>query len=364
MLKVLYDHQTFSLQKYGGISRYFANVHHAIQQQIGIEASISLLYSNNYYIKDIPNFMNKSLGKFLLSDPDKCYKWNKRYSRRIIGNNDFDIFHPTYYHPYFLKKLKKPFVITVHDMIHEKYPEYFTSEDPSSYYKRQCIEKASHIIAISESTKNDIQQYLNIPEEKISVIHHGYQPIASYEKNDLFDLPEQYLLYVGDRRAYKNFYGFIRALVPLLKNDPILKIICAGGGSFQLAEIEFLSALGLSNQVVQKSVSDYQLAMLYKNAIAFVYPSFYEGFGLPILEAFGQNCPIIASNNSCFKEIAGDACQYFNPNDPSDILKSVEAVKSSFLLRSNLVSKGNNQLLTFGMDKCVNKTIELYKNLV
>ena len=156
MIKVLFDHQTFSLQRYGGISRYFANVYHTIQKQNDIQAKISALYTNNYYLKDFNGLLsNNAVGKLIFKERVRGYLWNRAYSKRVIDKNDFDIFHPTYYHTYFLERLKKPFVLTVHDMIHEIMPEYFPNDDNSSSEKRQCIEKASHIIAISENTKRD-----------------------------------------------------------------------------------------------------------------------------------------------------------------------------------------------------------------
>src|ERR1041385_8418154 len=175
MLTVLYDYQHFSEQKYGGISRYFANIMTEIEARDDIKYKLAAVRSKNYYIRDVPLLLNNRTGDFFLKGKVKReIKWNSLYSKYLLKENDFDVFHPTYYHPYFLNYIKKPFVVTVHDMIHEKYPEVFNKHDmPVAAFKKQIVAKASKVIAISQSTKNDLIDILHVPEEKIEVIHHG-----------------------------------------------------------------------------------------------------------------------------------------------------------------------------------------------
>lgn len=363
MPKVLFDHQTFSLQRYGGISRYFANIYHAMQTGVGIEADISILNSNNYYIKDFNGLLNNGLGKWIFSEEKRGYKWNKQYSKYRISKNDFDILHPTYYHPYFLKKVKKPYVITVHDMIHELMPEYFSSGDILPTHKRLCIQNAAHIIAISHATKKDLIEVLSIPDNRISVIHHGYmenniEVVKPHETNH-----GRYILFVGERTAYKNFSKFAFALSSVCSKEKDVKLICAGGGPLQNAEQELLNRLNLKDKVIQITASEQELNLLYKNAVAFVFPSLYEGFGLPILEAFKNNCPIIASDIACFREIAEDACLYFDPSNPLEIAEKLEQIINNSVLQKELILKGSKQLLNFSMEKCITKTIDVYRSL-
>jgi len=364
MINVLFDHQTFSSQRYGGISRYFANIHHYISQQDTVQSDISIIRSENQYIRDYPALLNNQIGNIILKKPTRSYKWNKVYSKYRLLKNDYDILHPTYYNPYFLKYTKKPFVITVHDMIHEIYPEFFESGDISARYKRLCVENASHIIAISESTKNDLINILGVSEDRISVIYHGYDPqLSSPSKITEAPLAFDYLLYVGDRKGYKNWARFVRAIIPLLKMNASMKLVCTGGGSFQSAERELLNRLHVTDQVQQLSVSDKQLSSLYQNALAFIYPSLYEGFGLPILEAFQNQCPVIASDNICFKEIGRDAVAYFNPNDEESILQVVSSVISSSQCTNDLVKKGLSLLPHYAMEQCLEQTLTVYKNI-
>ncbi|MBC7915475.1 MAG: glycosyltransferase, partial [Pyrinomonadaceae bacterium] len=222
-MKVLYDHQIFSMQEYGGISRYFATLNDQLNNFSDTKSSISILHSKNHYLKEPNKFWHGMLGNTFLNKQSRNYKWNKWFSRYTIRQNKFDILHPTYYHPYFLKVLKKPFVITVHDMIHELYPEFFDKNDIFTAYKRIVIPRADHIIAVSNSTKNDLQGLFNIPDEKITVIHHGFiSPIIDTSASTLpIVLNEKYILFVGGRSAYKNFNRFILAIAPLMVNSNI-----------------------------------------------------------------------------------------------------------------------------------------------
>ncbi|WP_443936968.1 glycosyltransferase family 4 protein [Pedobacter sp. MW01-1-1] len=359
-MKVLFDHQIFSLQRFGGISRYFANIFYGLKQSSKEQSSISVLYSQNHYIKDNPGFFGEAIGKLLFKTQKKIYKWNKKFSKYKIRKNNFDVFHPTYYEPYFLKYLKKPFVITVHDMIHERFPHYYSADDVLASHKKICIENADHIIAISHATKNDILEYFDIPENKITVIHHGFQPFAA-RKQDVVIVEEQYLLFVGERGLYKNFNNFIKAVTPSLIKNKNLIVFCAGGGAFSGKEMMFLIESGVQHQVIQKSVNDEILLSLYRNAIAFVFPSLYEGFGLPLLEAFYYDCPVVASNTSCFEEVCGNAALYFDPNSVESMRIQLEKIINDESLADDLRLKGKLRLNFFSIEKSVSSTINVYR---
>jgi glycosyltransferase involved in cell wall biosynthesis len=306
--------------------------------------------------------MGPFLGERLLKKQRKLERWNKKYSKYMIKKNDFDLLHPTYYHPYFLTKLKKPFVLTVHDMIHELFPEYFSPHDHFVPFKRTTITRADHIIAISESTKRDLQHIFNIPEEKISVVYHGYQEGGEVQP-DFIPPFKDYLLYVGDRAGYKNFNRFVQAVKPLLEKYDI-NLVCAGGGGFGQAEQEMLIRAGIQNRAKQISASEGALNALYQKAIVFVYPSLYEGFGLPILEAFKNNCPVAMSNTSCFREVGGEAVSYFDPYHIDDITRAIEVVVNSQDTANLLRQSGIQQLSHFSMDKCMRETLDVYRKLV
>lgn len=363
-MKVFFDHQIFSMQRFGGISRYFANIHNYLNRHGHSDSRILALYTRNHYVRNLQFPLNNFCGELLLKKQRKLERWNKRYSRYIINKNDFDLLHPTYYDPYFLSNLKKPFVLTVHDMIHELFPEYFSPYDQFVPFKRTTITKADHIIAISQSTKKDLQQIFNIPDHKITVVYHGYMQ-NHHEDDPTFTPPYQdYLLYVGDRgTGYKNFARFIRAVQPLM-NRYNINLICTGGGDWGVAERELLIRAGIQDRTMQISATEAQLNMLYQKAVAFVFPSLYEGFGFPILEAFKNNCPVITSNTSCFKEVGGEAAAYFDPYQQEDMTHVIESVISNDDKATLLKNRGRQQLSLFSMHKCMESTLEVYRKLV
>lgn len=360
MIKVLYDHQIFSLQQYGGISRYFANLYHAFKKGDDIDPSVSLLYSRNHYLNDVHKPLPSFIGEMVAAKKSRLYKWNKLYNRSQIKKNNYDLLHPTYYDPYFLKNLRKPYILTVHDMIYEVFPEYFEAADKFVKHKRNLIEKADHLIAISDSTKHDLQQYYGIANQQITVVHHGFYPEASSAKPKEFDVSD-YLLVVGDRSAYKNFQPFVEAIEPLLRSNRSLQLVCTGGGKFKPEEQIFLQRLDINKQVHQIHASNAELNYLYQHAKLFVFPSLYEGFGFPLLEAFSNNCPVAASNTSSFKEVGGDAVAYFDPHDQNDILKAITAIIENEAVATKLKEEGSLQLKKFTMETCVAKTADVYR---
>ena len=360
-MRVLFDYQIFLDQKYGGISRYFANLHYGINAQNDSSSKLGLLFTDNAYIKN-QQLPAGVFNKFIKKE-SRRFKYNKWYSKHLLQQNNFDVFHPTYYNSYFLKSLKKPFVLTVHDMIHELFPQHFEKGFDAFKYKGEVINRADHIIAISECTKNDIQKFYNIDDSKISVIYHGYQMQTSAGVSTSFAINGKYILFVGDRSGYKNFNLFIRAAAPIILKYSI-KLICAGGGPFRPEEIKLIRELNLIDSAQQLTVTDDQLASLYKHAEAFIYPSLYEGFGLPVLEAFYNNCPIIMSNTSALPEVGGDAAVYFNPMDEQSVAIAIEQVVSDNDKQDTLREMGKGRLKLFSFETCLQKTLQVYHSLV
>ncbi|MET1053893.1 MAG: glycosyltransferase family 1 protein, partial [Pedobacter sp.] len=322
MINVLMDHQTFDMQQFGGISRYFANIYHHLREDRNYNIQISLLKTDNYYLKD-DKFISNPLINYALKKHKRQLIYNRKFSIQKLKDNEFDIFHPTYYDPYFLNNLKKPFVLTVHDMIHELYPEFFQPFDIYVRYKRLTITKADHIIAISESTKSDLQHFYNIPDEKISVIYHGLktqnlQPVPIFNA-----INQPFILFIGDRFGYKNFYRFATAFKEISLRFKNIKLVCTGR-PFDIVESEFLLRTGILDKTLLFSATDEELASLYQQALFYVSPSLLEGFGFPVLEAFENGCTTLLSDTGCFREIAGDAAMYFDPLSIEDMVHAMQ----------------------------------------
>ena len=261
-MKIAYDHQVFSFQKTGGISRYFSNLIQYFNTTKKAEVALFLKYSNNLYLKELEAPFKATT--FLRSLDFKGKKMiieraNRIHSVQQIKKGDFDVFHPTYYNTYFQKHVKKPTILTVHDMTHERFPELFSkNNDFTLRFKEKAITKADHLIAISENTKKDIMKFYNVSEKKISVIYHGIE--KSYIGQKVESLPVKYFLFVGDRGGYKNFDVVIKAL-SILKNSSCF-LVCTGR-PFSNREIEKMKKLGVFKQVRHCFVNDFQLNYLY-----------------------------------------------------------------------------------------------------
>lgn len=363
-MKVFIDHQKFTTQKYGGISRYFANIIEGIKQSDSITYQLGVLHAKNHYIKNEPLALKGALSDKILSRSEKAdYLLNQYYCERLLGKSEFDVFHPTYYDPYFFKQLKKPLVVTIHDLTYERLPEYFWAKDPLTYQKRLNIERADAIIAISNTTRNDLLHFFDVDPAKVSVIYHGIDIETPLQFAPIANLPERYVLFVGDRSGYKNFYLFMNAIKPLLLGDPGLQVILTGGGRIEIADEEFLKRLALTDRVRHINATDEQLNSLYRNAQLFVYPSLYEGFGLPILEAYKAGCPILLSDTECFREVADDAAVFFKATDQDDLTSKLSSTLANTELRADLVKRGTKRLADFPLKKSIDATLDVYKSL-
>ena len=231
---------------------------------------------------------------------------------------DCDIFHETYF-----TKRKRVLsqnsirVLTMHDLIHEKFPKNFSKYDPTINEKKSAIERSDHIICVSESTRSDLLEHYNIDESKTSVVYLGSDINSSKEIPDESILDADYILYVGSRVGHKNFKTFMKALSvnDLVKNN--FNIIAFGGGAFNESEKNLLKNIKINAK--QISGSDELLYKLYKHATLFIYPSTYEGFGIPPLEAMKLKCPVACSNTSSIPEVVGDAAVLFDPYEIDSI---------------------------------------------
>jgi len=384
-MKILYDHQIFSTQKWGGISRYFTELLKEYSKNDDIEYDLSLQYTGNHYLlenarlgsfeKDIYtdsflkniNFKGKTtfyrlMGKIGLA---KCpYVINERYSISKISKGNYDIFHPSYYDNYFIKYLeKKPFVLTVYDMMHEIYASnYFKLSKMFVEIKKNLIKRSTHIIAISENTKNDIKTMYGIEDNKITTVYLGNSLQAEHLRIEEPIVKGKYILYVGERSKYKNFENFIMSISSLLQKEKDLSVVCAGSVSFSKREIDFFEKMGLQNQISHKTINkDTILVNLYSNALCFVFPTLYEGFGIPVLEAFACGCPVVVSNTSSLPEVAGDAALYFDPDNTDSIRSALEKIVYNSSIAQELKSKGYIQLKNFSWEKCAKDTKKVYE---
>lgn len=369
-MKVLFDHQTFTGAPYGGIPRYFYELMNAFMNRNDIEFELSLKFSNSEYLRHVPYaapIRYDSLGHNLKVN-QAFSLLNRAYSTWRLYQGQYDIFHPTFYHTYFLNHLgKKPMVLTFHDALSEKYGKRFpVFGEGLTEVKRKLLQRADAVISVSEASKRELLNYFDISPDKIKVIHLGnYLMEAPPSQGQTIQLPERYVLFVGKRDNYKNFERFWEAMTPILQKDRTLRLVCAGGGSFSLDEKNVFQKAGLTQSVVfQPILDDATLAQLYTRAEVFVYPSLMEGFGLPILEAMSCGCPVAATTGTSFDEIAMDAAVYFDAEQADSIQAAIEKVIYDPTLQATLRLRGNTRLPLFDSTQTAAQTWRVYKDLV
>ena len=367
-MKILFDHQIYNDKNYGGISRYFYELSKGLTS-FGIDVENTIRFSENEFIKDSSYFNASEFISFQFKGRGRIKKYlNQKISERIIKNGNFDIFHPTYYDTYFIKSElnKRPLVVTFHDLIHEKFsdrfPKTLTNINNVIADRKMLLSMASKVIAVSHHTKKDIIDYYHVDERKIEVIHlaNSLSPTNLTKDTSLGN----FILFVGVRESYKNFTTFLKAVSSLLVKERTLKVISAGGGRFTDDETKLIKDLNIDGQVIQISINDNILSQLYYNAVLFIFPSLYEGFGIPVLEAFSCGCPSILSNTSSLPEVGGDAALYVNPEDESDILNKVEQLYYNSDLREDYRQRGFFQVKKFSWHETSKKTLEVYQSVI
>lgn len=367
-MKIIYDHQTFILQSYGGISRYFVRLARGLME-LGQEIDVVAPIYRNRYLQDLPKSLVHGIKFGWL--PPKTSRLallaNHHLSKFKLSNLPADILHETYYGARPTPANVKCRVITVFDMIHEKFPSNFSFMGRVSKNKRLAVNRADHIICISESTKNDLCSTFDVREDRVTVIHLGFEKLNP-QFSDLkkpIGAMRPFLLYVGSRRGYKNFERMLKAVSSSFALKNSFEVIAFGGGGFNREEQEMISRLGLSTKSVrQVGGGDGLLGHLYARASALVYPSVYEGFGLPPLEAMAHDCPVVTSNTSSMPEVVGDAGMYFDPMDIEAQAHAIESVVFDDHRRSHLIAAGRQRLALFSWDRCARETQAVYQKVL
>ncbi|MBB5635650.1 glycosyltransferase involved in cell wall biosynthesis [Pedobacter cryoconitis] len=374
MTRILLDPEIFITQEFGGISRYYTEVYDALENNPEIQVICPILYTDNIHFNEsslLENSYQKRKSILVKCSqlfrgylPRKLKKKSKTEAICILEKQEFDVFVPTYYDPYFLPYIKnKPFVLTVHDMIHELYPHYFTNDKITVPNKKLLIEKAARIITVSENTKRDLLRiYPDTPASKIDIVY--LAPSINTEAPIEIEAPENYILFVGNRTIYKNFIFFLKAVLPILKSRKDLFILCAGGNGFNEEENQLINESGVKDQLIQRNFKDSELAGYYKKAICFVFPSEYEGFGIPILEAMACGCPVVLTKNSSFPEVAGDAGIYFELNNASELKEKLITLLDDTRIRQEYKLKGLVQSGKFSWKITADKCLKIYQSVV
>ncbi len=361
-MKITYDSDIFAIQQYGGISRYYVELLKKISkyQSYNVNAGVLSGLHRNHYLKNLdlnlkskPTYVRNFKGAgFALTRFNWCFN-------AIFSDPKTDIFHATYYR--FPKRLSPSItkIITVYDMIHELYPNYFGANDPTVVLKEKAINSADHILAISHNTKQDLMEIYQVPESKITVTYLGVDHLKVRKQQ--MHKRKNFLLYVGPRAGYKNFSGLLAAFSELVITNDNLDLIAFGGGYFNDCEKALMRKLNIPfERIKQISGSDEVLLDLYANALVFVYPSIYEGFGIPPLEAMAQGCPVVATKTSSIEEVLGTGASLCDPHNSSDMVNKVGAMIKDIEYRNSFVYKGFQQVKKYTWAQTTKLTLQTY----
>ena len=365
-MKIIYDPQIFALQEFGGVSRYFCALASQVANFPNTDARIIAPLHVNGYLKELGN--NIAVGQYVRRLPKTGRLINTLSAaifRPVAGVMRPDVVHETYYAERPTCGGKMPRALTVYDMIHERFPDSFATNNQVKRIKACAVQRADHIFCISENTRRDLLEIHQLPEDLVTVTYLGYDalPQSALTAADLVGAAP-YLLHVGGRHGYKNFEGLLRAFAASSWLRDNLRLVSFGAAAFTREERSLIAALGLTAmQVIHLGGGDDRLAALYKGAAAFVYPSRYEGFGIPPLEAMSLNCPVICSNTSSIPEVVGEAGEYFNPLDIEAIGAAIERVLQSPVRRSELVALGQSRCKQFSWERCAQETHNVYRRL-
>ncbi|MGL6616622.1 glycosyltransferase family 4 protein [Aeromonas hydrophila] len=326
---IIYDGIINSLQSHGGISVLF----HELNKRMAKDSA-------RYYVYNEIN--NLDSNAFLLSP-----RILERYRRFNVKLNENDIFHSTYYR---LPQSKATIVTTVHDFTYEKYIGGIPAK-VHSYQKSNAVLNSDKIICVSNNTAEDLLRYCRVPESKIEVIYNGVS-------DDYYPLNlecQDYVVFVGSRISYKNF-GMVVSAVSRFKD---LKLVIVGGGKLTDYEVCMLEVKLKGRFEVTGALSNKELNVVYNQAIALAYPSEYEGFGIPVIEAQKSGCPVIALNRSSIPEVAGSAAVLLEQADENNIYEAIQMLLSSDF-RKRLIKLGFENAKRFSWDKCFKETQLIY----
>lgn len=288
---------------------------------------------------------------------------------RLFLKRDIDIFYSSsHYAPRFCPV---PEIITIYDLSFEKFPQYFKKSDliKLKSWTSYSVKKANHIITISEYSKKDIIDFYKIPENKITVAYPGYNPdvykvIGSSKEIEItknkYGIKGKYIIFVGTLQPRKNLPVLLEAVQKL--KDINLAIVGKKGWLYEDI-FKKVKSLGIENRVVFTDfIPDTDIALLLNGAEYFVLPSFYEGFGIPVIESFACGCPVIAADTSSLPEIVGNAGELFYPDSAPNLLSILEKLLNDVKYREDLIKKGLKRAKLFNWEDCTSQITKVLES--
>jgi len=358
-VRVAFDEQIFAIQRYGGISRMFAQL--ARQFVLDPIEDLQALPFNapvvNRYLLDHPEISGP------LGARQARNEWTAlaHYLTRPQTHPRCEIVHNTFYLPHGLAPAKgAKRIVTIHDMIPERLPHTRRRLDRLTL-KHRYVQRADHIICVSQATRDDLEEIYGPLHVPVSVVHHGVDPRFHPDVPKLDMFPERYVLFVGNRGQYKDARVLFEAFAEIAADFPDIDLLCVGGAGLSAKEVQWLSERGIRERVSQRYLSDDGIASAYAHAEVFVFPSRFEGFGLPALEAMASGTPVILANATSLPEVGADAAVYFQPGDASELAVALTSVLQDRERRDQLISRGRERAAAFTWQAAARKTADAYR---
>ena len=350
------------MQRHGGISRVFTEIAGVFASGAIPEVTISPIGApvvNEHLLHD------QRLAKAMGVRGTRSWQWAlTRCMLRAPWRGQVDVLHSTFYLRTRIRDYPKAkHVVTVHDMI----PELFPSTRMRLRYltnKHHYALQADQIICVSEATKADLLELYRDIQTPITVVHSGVSSEFNTEHAQSLKpawLPEEYILFVGKRSGYKDCATLLRAFAQLAADHPRLELVLAGGEPFTRQEAQQCGELGIRDRVIQYTVAEADMPAVYAHAQLFVFPSRYEGFGLPALEAMACGTPTVLCRASALPEIGGEAARYFDPGDEAALAALIDEIIDSDTLRQAMRSAGLQRTASFTWERTARGVAEVYE---
>jgi glycosyltransferase involved in cell wall biosynthesis len=370
-INVIFDHTIFKGLSYGGIPRYICMLAEELSKLPNVYVTVLGGYTDNHYIHELKPHTQLNVVYWKRKSKLKLRSFMKfwfnflaKHVLKKLAKDDCSlIYHPTYLEtiPEFHKQATCT-VCTVHDMI----PELFKKEYAGSWYvpaKKEQIALAHAIIPVSQSTANDLVRLYPQVASKVNVILSGLKtPSTQHHTQPPFTQP--YFLMIGERGGTKNGIHAFAAFNETVKIFPNTLLVACGKASLRSNELEFIAAHNLQNNILHRSPTDEELDALYQHAQGLIYPTRYEGFGFPVLEAMQRNCPVITCNVSSIPEVGGNAVLYTDPDDVAKTASLMKRLLNEPALREDLIRKGREQAKQFSPKHMAEETLNVYRKAI
>jgi glycosyltransferase involved in cell wall biosynthesis len=367
VMRIAYDDNVFAWQRFGGISRYFCELALRLSRMGPRVDVIAPLYGNRHLEAARGELsVRGAFWSTMGADRGAVRAASRVVTQVVLAAIQPDILHETYYStvPYRLLSARR--IVTVHDMIHELFPQDFPRNDATSGAKRRAVEEADHVICVSERTRSDLQYRWGVPAAKTSVVYLGSSLMGRGTAKLAEKMPGvDFLLYVGPRAGYKNFDRVVQAYAFSKFLRDSFALVAFGSEPFSAQERSRHLQLQIEpHKIIHLQGDDDTLRELYTQAAALVFPSLYEGFGIPPLEAMGLGCPVVCSLAGSIGEVVGTAAEPFDPTNVESIVAALERVVGNVGYRAELVARGKERSAIFSWDKCAQQTLALYQNVL